>query len=617
LVPPPFAPRDATSAPGDVSVAGHRPRLWTTTVVIASFLALATLANLPAWLHGPSRSLPALGGPGTGDPAQEVWFLGFVQNAVFHGHNPFFTTLLNYPHGVNLMANTSILLPGLLMAPVTALWGPVASFNVLLVVGFACSATAAYLVFGRWIRWLPAAYAGGLLYGFSAFAVGQGRGHLFLVFAPFPPLLVMALDEILVRQRSSATRWGIGLGLLCAAQLLISTEVLADSVVLAVIGIALVAWVCRDRVRAHIGYAARALSLAAVVFLTVCAYPLYMLFFGPERTTGRQHGAADLSSLSADVGSQITVTSLQHFGNFSAKAVGDALVASNLTENGAYLGIIFVFVLVLIAVRHRRRPIVQFSVALALVAIVLSWGPRLTVDGYRTSIPLPMALLWKFPLLNSSVPIRFSLFVMLFAGLLLAVGLDEIRAMNVSRIPGAWAAAAVGTVALLPLIPAWPYPMTAVAVPHLFGLAVSPVPAGSVVLTQPVPLPHQPNSQAMLWQAVDGMRYQMIGGYAFTPGTKGVASAPASSMLTVALLQACWAGAHVEPTPHTIILVRDQLRLTHVGVIAVEEEVGNPGCTTHLLTTVLGRPPIDTEGVGLWTGVQGDVQGGRTEAGSA
>jgi hypothetical protein len=47
--------------------------------------------------------------------------------ALEHGHNPFVTGHLNAPYGVNLLWNTSLLLPGLLFAPVTRTFGPVAT----------------------------------------------------------------------------------------------------------------------------------------------------------------------------------------------------------------------------------------------------------------------------------------------------------------------------------------------------------------------------------------------------------------------------------------------------------------------------------------------------------
>ena len=66
-----------------------------------------------------------------------------------------------------------------------------------------------FFVLRRYTTWIPAAFIGGLLYGFSPYMVGQGEGHIFLMLAPVPPVMFLLLDEILVRQ--SARWWLMGL----------------------------------------------------------------------------------------------------------------------------------------------------------------------------------------------------------------------------------------------------------------------------------------------------------------------------------------------------------------------------------------------------------------------
>ena len=67
------------------------------------------------------------------------------------------------------------------MAPVTWLFGPVASLNVALTLGPALSALAMFVLLRRWVTWQPAAFVGGLLYGFSPFIlVHLTDAHLML-----------------------------------------------------------------------------------------------------------------------------------------------------------------------------------------------------------------------------------------------------------------------------------------------------------------------------------------------------------------------------------------------------------------------------------------------------
>ena len=126
-----------------------------------------------------------------------------------HGHNPLFTNYANYPHGVNLLNNTSVPLLGVVGAPVTWIWGAIATYNFWCTVALAGSAFAAYVLVRRVVDWGPAAFVAGLLYGFSPYEIGQS-GHLNLSFVVFPPLILLCLHELVVTQRGRPRRWGSG-----------------------------------------------------------------------------------------------------------------------------------------------------------------------------------------------------------------------------------------------------------------------------------------------------------------------------------------------------------------------------------------------------------------------
>ncbi len=104
---------------------------------------------------------------------------------------------------------------GCVVAPVTLLFGPQVSLTMLLVLGFAGSATAMFYVLRRWGASNIAAVLGGALYGFSPALVNSGIGHYSLVLAMLPPLLLDRLLRI-VTGRGRAVRNGIWLGVLTA-----------------------------------------------------------------------------------------------------------------------------------------------------------------------------------------------------------------------------------------------------------------------------------------------------------------------------------------------------------------------------------------------------------------
>src|SRR5436190_1582258 len=83
------------------------------------------------------------------DPASHVWFLAWWPHAIAKGMNPFVTHAIWAPTGYDLAGSTSVPGPSLLLAPVTALAGPVASYNLLALAAPAFSAWGAFFLCRR------------------------------------------------------------------------------------------------------------------------------------------------------------------------------------------------------------------------------------------------------------------------------------------------------------------------------------------------------------------------------------------------------------------------------------------------------------------------------------
>ncbi len=82
------------------------------------------------------------------------------------------------------------------MTPVTALFGPIFSYNVVSIASPALAAFTAYLLCRRGRRELPAV-VGGYLFGFSSYEFGQLLGHLNLTLIFLIPVMVhLALRRI-------------------------------------------------------------------------------------------------------------------------------------------------------------------------------------------------------------------------------------------------------------------------------------------------------------------------------------------------------------------------------------------------------------------------------------
>ncbi len=149
---------------------------------------LYLVASLIVWWHvlpHPSTLTTC----GCGDAALTLWVIKWPAYALSHGLNPFYSSRLFVPVGINMAPNSLGL--GVAAAPVTWLFGPVASLNVIDILSPPLSALAMYWLLVRWVPWAPAAFVGGLFFGFSPFVlVSLALAHPnFGLLAPIPLII--------------------------------------------------------------------------------------------------------------------------------------------------------------------------------------------------------------------------------------------------------------------------------------------------------------------------------------------------------------------------------------------------------------------------------------------
>jgi hypothetical protein len=574
-----------------------------TTACLGAYvvLAIALFWPSPPW---DSLTLPA--GPygaGSGDPTQTVWFLNWVPFALRHTLNVFETNYLNYPFGADLGNNSLMSVLGLLGLPVTMTLGPVAAFNVLLRLAFASSAGSMFLVLRNWARW-PAAFVGGLFYGFGPYMIVQGEPHLNLAFVALPPVIVWLLYDLLVVQRRSPLRTGVALGALCAVQALIEPELLVMLATVVVFGLAIFGIVHRGFARSQIDHVLQSLPAMFFVFLVLVSPLLWAVLVGPGHLTGPVQSIASLQSLHADLLAPLIPTSHQFFTTAPLNALSANLVGGNSTENVSYLGLPAVVLLVLVAVTLRRNLIVVTSASLAAVAFVLSLGSSLTVAGQPTGITMPETFLTRLPLIDNIVPVRFGFVVALFATIALAVGGDLVaqRWMRDRTIPTRRLAAGllIPAVALALVFPRAPIPTQPPAWPSDVATALSVIPQGATVLAYPYP--YFPDTDAMRWQVIDGMRFRLLGGDIITQPAGG---SPLfwTPLLTPASIQeffvaAMYGPGQIYPAPDpTANLGQDLCSLIanyNVGAVVFWNSGGQAAEVKSLLLGGLGQPRRST-----------------------
>jgi hypothetical protein len=602
---------EETESPRPPRAVVRRPGPWVNAAIgLAVYLALAVLLFSSAWVSPQTTAI----GLGT-DPVFSIWFLRWVPFAIGHGWNPLLTTYLDYPAGANLSWSGLFPLPALVLSPVTLWLGPVVAYNLLATLALALSAWAGFFAARRFVSSPFAAALAGLLYGFSPALIAQSLGHPQIAVAFIPPLMLLALDEILVRQRWTSLRSGALLGLLGAAQLLTGEELLAAEVVVGAAGTALLMAAKRKAIASHLGYALRAAGVAAVVFLVLVVGPLASQFFGPQRVVGSLQPANVYVS---DLFNFIVPTSVQQFAPGFALRLSDQFSGS-LAEWNAYLGVPLLVLLVVAAIRYRAHLMLRLCALLALLFALLSLGITLHVGGHITPIPVVLlavgfvglrgwiplrAILYTFiglwaglaivPVVSNILPGRLMLFVFLFAGILLAGFVDHALRWPNGR-HRALALAAVG-LALLPLVPRTPYPAAAMPTPAFFTALGSLVPDGSVMLV--APYVRGGNTEGMLWQAQSGMAFKMPEGYALIPGPR---ANPPNSVLGSEMV-AIEHGTAPDLNPDSLDRMRADLKAWAVTTVVVGP-MPHRVAVVALFTALLGGAPVERGGVQLWTGV--------------
>ena len=576
-----------------------------------AYLGLAVICYWHAWTGGLASTAQV-----NGDAFDSMWYLTWAPHSLFHLQNPLFSDYANYPLGINLLINTSALFLGFIGSPITLLFGPIASYNVLVTLSLAGSAAAAYFVIRRWASWRWAAAVGGLVYGFSPYEMGAGLGHLFLVFSVLPPLIFLLLHDILVRQTGRPYWRGALLGLMLVAQFFVALEVLASTLVMGIVLVVLIAIAGRHVLRSHVGYAVRALGVAGVISVALLAYPLWFFLEGPQHVNGP---VQTTGLFRADLLGIVVPDSLQRFAPQALATVGDRF-AGDLAENGSYLGITLVLIVVVGCIWLRRMRAVKVVAAFGLIAFVLSLGSVLAVKGppvvtlsgeVKGVMPLPGALLSKLPLFGKALPVRYSLYVALAAAFLLSIILDRLhdglsRQSPRRRIAAVVAPLGLGLLGVILLVPDVPFAMASVTSPTYFtSRYLQEIPKGSPVVVYPYSTVYF--GYPSIWQAQTYLHFRLPGGYysvptgpkqELTPILPGVGTPPT----TVALVfTGLYNGAPTPITPALRNSVNGQLRAWHVHTV-LAFPFGNtpPSQVVAYLTTLLGSSPVRQADAYVW-----------------
>jgi hypothetical protein len=587
---PPGRPAPARPATGARTTAWLRSGRFTLgdLLALASFVAAAVALTARLW--------PASEGVlNRQDQAFFEWMLAHGARVLTEGVNPFFSTQMNAPDGVNMMANTSVLGISIPLAPLTMAVGPHAAFTVFLTGALVATAASWYLLLSRPLRLArPAAWVGGLFCAFAPGMVSQANGHPNIVAQFLVPVIIWRTLKL--REEGRWLRNGLLLALPIVWQAVINLEILFMTAVGLFVFVALMAALSGDARRAWRPFLA-GLAVAGGVSLVVLAYPIWYHFRGPQAYLGLPD---NVRNFGAD---------LAAYPAFARQSLaGDADIAKRLAQNpseeNAFFGWPVLVLVGLTVVACIRRTYVIALLVAGLVLAAFSLGPKVKVDGVATSLPSVWGFVTDLPLLNAVVPTRWALATIPVVGLLLAVGLDRALAFAAPR-PSAGIAVRIATAlvfaaALLPIVPTTLPSQEFKAAPEFVtsgawreytadGRSVMFVPVVSSVATDP-----------LRWSAAVRNDLRFTQGYFLGPNdTDGKATFTAPRRPTTTFLSLVKAKKPAPVTPSLRSGAIEDLRYWRAGAVVLVPGV-DAARYRAALTELYGYEPRAVGGVWLW-----------------
>lgn len=436
------------------------------------FYTILTLAfTYPLVLH---LSDSVLGG--TGDNLYFAWLTGWYQHAFFDGGgHPFFSEWMNYPEGWNLSTTDTALAAVFPGAFFSHFFGPIAGYNLAMMLTFVLSGWAMYC----WVRHLTrsegAALLAGAVFAFLPFRMAKLLiGHLNLAATQWFPLFFMGLTGIL---RNEARGWwqpavltAVSLGLIGFTSMYYLYMVLLVALV----------FVLAYLVFGGFNVLAKATFWKQVGIFVGLAIPLLYLsvqYFFNLATTGtilsRDWEYASMYSASP---TDFLLPSTDHF--LIGRWVGSHFNRDLWPEATLYIGLV-TLVLIGFAIWKRKSTgsgaLAWAALTAALAAFILALGTDLhwnaervvvAVPGFlqpllgRSETPLFLPTYWLFnhlPFFDRMRALaRFGLFTNVFTTLLAGLG----AAALLQRIKGRWQVGAAAALIALALLDFYPGPYT-------------------------------------------------------------------------------------------------------------------------------------------------------------
>lgn len=356
-------PQAGTRRSGNTTWARH-------LVLLLVYEAAGIAATWPRFTYLADHKLP-----GTQDVASYVWDIWWVTHQLVHLGNPFFTRSMAAPAGTQLGFSTLMPLAGWLMAPITVLYGPSASFTLLTIVtpGLLC-----YVMYRAARLWLnvPGAIVAGAFFGLSSMLLWQNWYHINVAMGTI--FLPITLEAAVRLRRKPGIAPAVFLGLALGASILINQE--STVVAVAIAAVILIPWIGGKLIkdRATLRPAIWPLAIGALVGIVV-ASPQLIAMLQQVLAGGASPPAGQLAQNYTWYGATLPTlfAPSPRLADFGLGGLASAYSFNQPLEGLPTFGVVLsALALAGLAVGWRRRSTWWF-LALWLVSAVLSLGTSL------------------------------------------------------------------------------------------------------------------------------------------------------------------------------------------------------------------------------------------------
>ena len=404
--------------------------------------------------------------PGYGDAPTMVWDLWGMTRAILDPQVPLSTTdLLFYPlpDVVNIWTSPVNVI---LSLPLTLNFGLVYTYNLLFLSSFVLAGLFCYLLVRHLSGDKLASFAAGTIFSFSAYHYARGLGHWNLCAVQWLPLCALCLLRLHAKPDSSRTvQFAISTCLVVLTFPYFGAYFLFPLLVCFFLY-----YLWRDG--STVG---RPRFLAAVALALAVAAAGTLLFYGDvllpqeDMAAALRQSAEDTERYSADL-LAFVVPSASHplFGDVVAPTYENFSARGNPAEMTMYIGIA-ALLLAVWGLRRGRGDNAPLWAILALVALVMSLGPTLRVNG-KALFPLPYALLMKLPIFGAlRAPGRAGITALLSVSVLAGYGLSDLLDRVCDRsIARTVVVAIVVLMASFESLFSFPFPSSSAAVPAFY-----------------------------------------------------------------------------------------------------------------------------------------------------